>query len=363
MQEGGGAGGEAGAGDSSSGGEGGIRVRWSGSGELLWWTRIKGTFTDDIFAERTENSQFKVTHFHPKLSATLGRRGSAYIEICVTHPRVGTQAEQAWVEYNASEKLNLQAGRILVPFGHWNVIHDVYDHKSISYPLPYKGHEETEVELVGGPAPIVSTGFSDIGALLYGSVWVSGDDQIWYGGYAVNGRFGTTDIEWLDLWNNKEDNNSNKALGGRLIYSRGDNLTLGASYQVGRFDPDERLRYSLTGVDVYYRIDGRYNLRAEWMRNPVDSTVQGYTKTGWYAMVDFPLSKRDEFVAMISGLRREPAPQVEDEREYSIGVNRRLTDSLKLKTELNYLDIGSFEGDGPEPDDVARIKASLVAIF
>lgn len=360
--------------DAPAGGDGGGGggVRWSGSAELLWWGRVGGSFRQGIFAERTENSQFKVTHFHPKLSASLGRRGSAYIEGCFTHPRVGTQAEQAWVEFNMAETLNLQGGRILVPFGHWNVIHDVYDHKTISYPLLYVGHEETEIELLGGPAPIVSTGYSDIGALLYGSVWLSGDDQLWYGGYAVNGRFGSTDIEWLDLWNNQEDNNSNKALGGRLIYSRGDNLTAGASYQTGRFDPDNRFRYHMTGFDVYYRIAGRYNLRAEWVRNPVDSPVRGYTKTGWYAMLDFPLSKQDELVVSVAGLRRHPAQRVENIAAYTIGVNRRLTESLKLKTEFSYLRIGSFVGDpgdaadtqfGADFDDVARIKASLVAIF
>jgi len=371
---------EAGGGAAPSGGEGssgqeggGGGVRWSGSGELLWWGRVGGTFSQGIFADRTENSQFKVTHFHPKLSASLGRRGSAYIEGCVTHPRVGTQAEQAWVEYSAGEKLNLQGGRILVPFGHWNVIHDVYDHKTISYPLMYVGHEETEVELLGGPAPILSTGYSDIGALLYGSIWLSGDDQLWYGGYAVNGRFGTGDIEWLDLWNNQEDNNSNKALGGRLVYSRGDNLTLGTSYQTGRFDPENRLRYQMTGFDVYYRIADRYNLRVEWVRNPVDSTERGYTKTGWYAMLDFPLSPRDELVVSVAGLRRHPAQRVENVAHYTVGVNRRLTNSLKLKTELSYLRIGNFVGDptdtdgdalfGTDFDDVVRVKASLVAIF
>lgn len=350
----------------------GFNVRWSGSGELLWWGRIGGTFRQGIFAERTENSQFKATHFHGKLSASLGRRGSAYIEACFTHPRVGTQAEQAWVEYNASDYLNLQGGRILVPFGLWNLIHDVYDHPTISYPLPYVGHEETEVELLGGPAPIVSTGYSDIGAMLYGSVWVSGNDQVWYGGYAVNGRFGTRDIEWLDLWNNQEDNNSNKALGGRIVYSRGDNLSLGVSGQAGRFDPDNRLRYRFGGVDLYYRFANRYNLRAEWIRNPVDSTVRGFTKTGWYVMFDFPFSRDYQFVAMVSGLRRSPAQRIENLTAYTIGVNRRLTSNLKLKTELNYLRLGNFIGDpdneddarfGTRFDDVVRVKASLVAIF
>jgi hypothetical protein len=372
LQEGSTGSGTEGGGSQEEREERGGSVRWSGSAEVLFWTRISGTFLNDIFADGGENTQFKATHFHPKLSARLGDKGSAYIEICVTHPRVGTQAEQAWLEYNRSEKLNLQAGRILIPFGHWNQIHDVYDHKSISYPLMYVGHEETEVELLGGPAPIVSTAYTDIGVLLYGSLWLNENDQLWYGGYASNGRFGTTDIEWLDLWNNQEDNNTNKALGGRLIYSRGDNLSIGGSYQSGRYDPDNKLRYRMGGFDLYYRFAKKMNLRAEWMRNPVDSPVQGYTKEGWYASLDTPISRREEVVVMVSGLSRTYAQRVEDVVRYTVGYNRRLTSSLKVKTELEYMDIGSFVGDPSDPDDarygtsfkdITRFKASLVAIF
>jgi hypothetical protein len=89
-------------------------------------------------------------------------------------------------------------------------------------------------------------------------------------------------------------------------------------------------------------------------------------------MLDFPLSQRDELVVSVSGLRRNPAQRVENLSEYTVGVNRRLTNSLKLKTELSYLRIGNFVGDpgdaddtqfGTDFDDVARVKASLVAIF
>jgi hypothetical protein len=358
----------------SGGGGGGGGVRVSGSGELLFWSVLSGSLKNRLFAENNANSQFKATHFHGKLSASLGAKGSAYIEACFTHPNVGTQAEQAWLEYNASERVNIQAGRILIPFGLWNQLHDVYDHRTISYPLLYVGHEEQEVALNGGPEPIVSTAFSDIGVLLYGSIWLNDNDQLWYGGYVCNGRFGTTDIQWLDLWNNQQDNNSNKAIGGRLVYSRGDNLSLGASYQVGRFDPADRLRYELGGFDIYYRFAKRVNLRAEYVRNPVDalSPARGYTKSGWYAMVDFPLSRNYEFVASVSGLRRHPAQRVENEARYTVGLNRRLTPALKLKTELEYRKIGNFVGDpnnaddarfGTKFDDIFRIKASLVAAF
>jgi hypothetical protein len=351
-------------------GRGGIQ--WSGSGELLGWTSLSGSMRQEIFSRNNANSDFVVTHFHPKMSASLGPNALAYGELCITHPRVGPQPEQAYLEYGVSERLNFQAGRFLVPFGQWNQIHDVFDHKSIAYPLMYLGHEEEELELQGGPRPIVSTGFSDIGVLAYGSIWPRPNDQLWYGAYVCNGRFGGTDIEWLDLWNTVRDNNSDKAYGGRVVWTHGDNLSIGGSYQTGRYDNDNRLRYRFGGVDVYYRLGNKVNLRAEYVRNPVDSPVQGYTKEGWWISADRPLGRKHEVVATYSRLRQSPAQRVERMSRTTVGLNTSLTPQLKLKTELDFIDIGPFVGDPNDPSDAqfgtsfrdtTRLRASVVAIF
>jgi hypothetical protein len=351
----------------------GVRFRWSGSGEFLLWSRLSGSMRQPIFVDHSSNTDIEATHFHPKLTATLGRNALAYGEICLTHPSVGVQPEQAWFEYNVNDRANIQFGRILIPFGQWNQIHDVYDHKSISYPLMYLGHEETDLELDGGPTPIVSTGFTDLGLLFFGSVWPSKTDQLWYGAYVCNGRFGFgNDIEWLDLWNEVKDNNSDKAFGGRLVYTLHGNLSLGLSYQTGKWDPQNHLRYQLEGVDLYYRFRDRVNLRAEYTRSPIETTAQDYTKEGWWVQVDFPISKEMEFVATASGLSRTHAERISNLWRYTVGVNRNLTSSLKLKTELEFLSLGSFVGNPANPDAVAlgtsfddttRIKASLVAVF
>jgi hypothetical protein len=355
---------------SSGGGRGG--VQWSGSGELLGWTTLSGSMRQGIFTRNNPNADFVITHVHPKLSASLGPKALAYAELCITHPRVGPQPEQAYLEYSQSELLTIQAGRFLVPFGQWNQIHDVFDHKSIAYPLMYLGHEEEELELQGGPRPIVSTAFTDIGLLAYGSIWPRPTDQIWYGAYVSNGRFGGTDIEWLDLWNTVRDNNSNKAIGGRAVWTHGDNLSVGGSYQTGRYDIQGRLRYELGGVDVYYRLGKNLNLRAEYVRNPVDSPIRGYTKTGWWVSADRPVGKRHEVVATYSHLRQRPAERVEELSRATVGFNTYLTRAMKLKTELDFLNIGRFVGDPADPSDtqfgtrfrdVTRFRASVVAIF
>src|SRR5204862_172171 len=64
----------------------GLELRWSGSGELLFWTGLSGTLRQPIFVGSDKNSTFKTTHFHPKLTATLGDRAMGYLEICATHP-------------------------------------------------------------------------------------------------------------------------------------------------------------------------------------------------------------------------------------------------------------------------------------
>lgn len=355
---------------SSGGAERGIR--WSGSGELLGWKTLSGSMRQPIFSRNTSNADFLLTHVHPKLTAQLGPKALAYGELCITHPRVGPQPEQAYFEYDHSERLNFQVGRFLVPFGQWNQIHDVFDHKSIAYPLMYLGHEEEELALQGGPRPIMSTAFTDIGVLGYGSFWPRPSDQIWYGAYVCNGRFGGTDIEWEDLWNNVRDNNSDKAYGGRLVWTHGDNLSIGGSYQTGHYDPQNRLRYQFGGADLYYRFARKVNLRAEYVRNPVDSPVRGYTKSGWWVSADMPIGKKHEVVATYSHLRESPAQRVEDMARTTVGFNTYLTKTLKLKTELDYIQIGGFVGDRGSPSDTqlgtkfdnpVRIRASLVAIF
>jgi hypothetical protein len=347
-------------------------IRLSGSGELLGWGTVAGSMRQGIFSRNTSNSDFLLTHVHPKLTATLGPKALAYGEFCITHPRVGPQPEQAYFEYDLSERLNVQAGRFLVPFGQWNQIHDVFDHKSIAYPLMYLGHEEEELALQGGPTPIVSTAFTDIGVLGYGSFWPFPSDQIWYGAYICNGRFGGTNIEWEDLWNTYRDNNSDKAYGGRAVWTHGDNLSIGGSYQTGHYDPENKLRYQFAGADLYYRIAKKVNLRAEYVQNPIDSMVRGYTKTGWYVSADMPVGKKHEIVAMYSHLREYPADAVQNLGRASIGFNTYLTRTLKLKTELDHIMFGHFTGDPTNPtdtqfgtsfQDTTRIRASLVAIF
>jgi hypothetical protein len=347
-------------------------IRWSGSGELTSWVAIDGSMRQSIFTDNSSNSQLKLTHVHPKLTANLGPKAFAYGELCITHPHVGPQPEQAYFEYDRGERLNFQVGRFLVPFGQWNQIHDVFDHKSIAYPLMYLGHEEEDFVLKGGPQPIASTAFTDIGILGFGSFWPRPSDQLWYGAYVCNGRFGGSNIEWEDLWNNFQDNNSNKAYGGRLVWTHGDNLTIGASYQDGKYDPQNKLRYQFSGADLYYRIAKKINLRAEWVRNPVDSFTQGYTKEGWWVSADMPVSKKHEVVVTYSHLHQDPAQVVENEARTTVGFNTYLTRSLKLKTEVDYLQIGGFVGNSSSPDDTkygtsfqnnTLFRASIVAIF
>jgi len=63
---------------------------------------------------------------------------------------------------------------------------------------------------------------------------------------------------------------------------------------------------------------------------------------------------------------------VEDFSRTSVGLNRYLTRSLKLKTEVDFLNIGRFVGDpanssdaqfGTNFRDTTRFRASIVAIF
>src|SRR5207302_5355443 len=119
----------------------------------------------------------------------------------------------------------------------------------------------------------------------------------------------------------------------------------------GKYDPNNHLRYEFGGFDLYTRLGKRVNLRAEFLQNPVDSLTQGYTKKGWWGQIDFPLGREMEFVATASGLEANPAQRLGKLTRYTLGLNRNLARTLKLKTEFAWLDLGKFIGDPTSSDD------------
>ncbi|MBI3181592.1 MAG: hypothetical protein HYZ28_05575 [Myxococcales bacterium] len=239
----------------------------------------------------------------------------------------GLEIDRAQLEYTPKSWLNVQAGRVVVPFGEFAMRYDPSSHPTASKPLPYEmgrmlHHGPTAMNLGVVPTPYVDTG-----AVVFGQVWWGEQVQIWYGGYAVAGFRGDNDFDFVSSRSlYYVDNNRAPAGGGRLAvtYSAASpgallkDLSFGASGMYGRYDPALRFSYTAVGLDGSARV-GPVTVRAEGAlrRTDINPDARGYRyamvdafieKSGFYAEVEHPLGRHLQIVYRLDGLRRAGQP-------------------------------------------------------
>jgi hypothetical protein len=158
--------------------------------------------------------------------------------------------ERAFVEYNATAWLTVQAGQWLTPYGVWNIDHGSPVIIGVSPPF-----------LVG--ARLLPQ--SQVGLLGSGRVSLVDDLELSYALGLSNGR---TDLSAY------EDLDDNKAITGRLAltYRGAGELTLGSSVYAGKATDNSRALYFDNGVpkareDIIYQYSERahaFDLRWIW---------------------------------------------------------------------------------------------------
>lgn len=357
--------------------------------------------------------QIATTHIHQKTGIDVSDKVSGEIYVCLTHNDymgcLHANLITAFVDYElfsagmfGGDNLNLRVGRFLIPFGYFNSIAiNPVNLQSVSRPLMIVDHDQYYMETHGGPKPIFHTPFSDIGAELFGTKWLRGEkDQLWFGIYLVNGMYEEkgirVDVEWNPMPRPKRDTNASKSFGGQISYSVGDLLTVGASYQSGKYDDKDKLWYTIYGGDVHLAL-GKANLRFEYYENPIEwipktaskdlNTLLGtqgeytkgeYTKSGWYTQLDFPfglvfgetdLAKKFEFSTMYSYLEKKPADNIEEISRFSVGVNFAPEPALKFRLEYQLTMLGDMKstGDiatyGEDFDNLNRVNLSVGLAF
>src|SRR5690349_8490065 len=132
----------------------------------------------------------------------------------------GIDMEHVSLDYQPKSWFNVQAGRILVPFGDFANRADPSSYRTGSQPLIYDMGRmafggRTAMNLGVVPMPYVDTG-----VLVYGVKWLGSRIQTWYGGYGVSGLRGANDIDWMAMRSTPyNDNNSEPAYGGRFTLS------------------------------------------------------------------------------------------------------------------------------------------------
>ncbi len=194
--------------------------------------------------------------------------------------RYYTDGSLAEVEYHHSDLLQLNAGRIVVPFGQFNPrsFPDTFD--TLTRPLLYLSDSDIVQTPENMPSPVFRTIYTDTGIALSGNRWGE-SNQLSYAVFVTNGLVGTTDLGQSAGF---RDNNDNKQVGVRLAYLIASwertRLGFGGSWMTGKYDAGDRLSYRMYGADfvlvvdrLFLRNEGSLTVRGEYVYAPREILV------------------------------------------------------------------------------------------
>jgi len=180
-----------------------------------------------------------------------------------------TKLEYGQIDYSLSDNLTLVAGKFLNPM---NVFVERYEPKWINkFP-------DTPLAVYDGILPE-----SHVGAQLRGAAPV-GETKLNYALYLGNGARLNTDEETAGTlqFDNFNDTNGNKAVGGRIGFLPFPNAEVGYGFEVGQAgDPEgviSDLSYVLHSIDFDYAVDsesigGRFDTRFQYAWSSLDSAT------------------------------------------------------------------------------------------
>ncbi|MDO8684390.1 MAG: porin [Armatimonadota bacterium] len=267
------------------------------------------------------------------------------------------KVEQAWLEYRLAKSLNFRGGVVLVPFGRLNVFHDSPILDLTDRPL---------VDRL-----IIPTTWSESAMGFQGSVNSSDESILTYELYLMNG-FNNTISGSKGLRDARgsetKDNNSNKAMVGRVGYSPKLGVELGVSGYTGKYDTDNKNSLSMLGADLLYT-KGPFELRGEWVKvnierdsaaiaSGIPAGMDGYYLEAAYHF--FPerlrLTNPDRFgQSTFTGVVRydsvdpdEGVLSSNDVKRLTLGVNFRPIEAAVFKLEYQWINeaVSEIDNDG-----------------
>ena len=277
------------------------------------------------------------------------------------------ELEYANASYIINDYLILGAGKFLTPFGLFaERLHPAWINKFPNGPLIY-GHD--------GLVPFTSLGIFARGG------FPAGATNFNYAVYLSNGPALNTGEDEPDEagvlhFENWDDINNNKSVGGRIGFLPVPEVEVGFSFNWGKVNPSGSdvgdADALLWGFDVTYvqEVDflaGLFDIRFEYARSDVDDVTYdpmgalGFgpltydnVRDGFYAQVAYRPTKCDiEFLRDFEVVGRYDylnlpagAPEDEDQKRWSLGLNYWVNPSTVLKFSYERLDV---EG-APETD-------------
>lgn len=248
--------------------------------------------------------------------------------------------EWAYLEYLVSNTMKVRGGTVLTPFGIYNEIHDATP-TYVSIRVPFGIYKTNKV---GGFSmfPKFSTGFT-----LLGNYFSEGDLHLNYVLYIANGE--------NDIAHEMEtDENSNKAIGGRIMVSPIEGVTVGGSYFTGKKGTNKKDHSTWAGSVNYNHYP--LNVRAEYASSRLDNQ----TEKGWYGEVSYRINMITPFVRYGT---LDPNDSVNNDEwtELVYGINYEIRPNFVWKIENRQF--GGNPNNTKVPDDYNEIAVSLTVAF
>ena len=265
---------------------------WAATGSMNFYT-MDGLYDARQTPEGEPETGFQIEHLHFTAVADLTDEFSMLTSWDFLHWEISSVI-YVYGEYYMHDLANVQVGRIVIPFGRFNYLSYPNNYLPVTRPILYPSHDVDFMDRGPNfPRPFFMTTWTDLGACLYGSWWPTDDQQLWYAAYVVNGPQGADDLNWLQIQRYWKDNNDGKHFGGRVSYSLGDDLSVGASGIAGRYDDWDALQHWMIGADL--RLGwrdvgfwGEYIFEHVRVRDAEDEEAR-YDQAGFTAQVDAPL--------------------------------------------------------------------------
>ena len=258
------------------------------------------------------------------------------------------QLNQLNFGYRRAENFLFQFGKFLVPYGRYNELYRPDQFLTVTRPLLYASPDSLDLVVrLNSPRPPVSSGYTDIGARVSyyppsQSAWLPDELTL----FVVNGlgestnrqrTFPNTDnlgipdipgngssIDFGHQNNNLADNNNQKSVGARVVFSLGDlrfpwpipegasdlkGVNMGLSAMGGQYDLEGQLEYQMYSLDwsfdyLGFNVSGEYEYSANQFKDPQinqDGTIPA--KVGFAR--DFEVN-RGYFLQLAAPILRHP---------------------------------------------------------
>ena len=284
-------------------------------------------------------STFDNHHANVFLRSWLRPNLLAYLEVEYEHSGDVVEIDQAYASWRINPRFNLDAGRFYTPFGIERFVQFSPANALVSRP--------------GVMRQIIPGNFYANGVKSWGILGASDSSSRWTYDVAISDGLGDEALESRRSSRQTRDNNSNRALTGRLSYTFWPYLEIGSSYHTQRYSTVGDLDIDFFGLDVSGRWRG-FDFRAEWVEADVDTAGGGvHEETGWYLQTKYTRHwDRDLFpsiglVARLDDLDLDrSAVGNNDIESLSLGLNFEIYDHFRFKTEYQWTD-----ESGPERDN------------